>query len=70
LSRIALAASFKPIAATLSRHGEIPRMPCRAHPSIASRRLHFSRTVAVFSESKAGSGEEILSEAIGKKRDK
>ena len=54
--RISRAASPAPSSASLSRHGEMPRMPWRAQASIIWRRFHCSRTVAVFSDSRSGDG--------------
>src|SRR6185437_16635615 len=52
LARIACAASATPIAWSWSRHGEMPGMPARAMPSIAWRKSHCARTVAVLIERK------------------
>ena len=48
--------SLSPAAATWSRHGEMPRMPCRAQPSMICGSVHCCRTVAVLSDSRLASG--------------
>ena len=50
------AESFSPAAATWSRHGEMPRMPCLAHPAMICGSVHCCRTVAVLRESRLPSG--------------
>ena len=56
-SRMRSAVSLSPAAATWSRQGEMPRMPCRAQPSMICGSVHCCRTVAVLSDSSAGSGD-------------
>ena len=54
-SRMRAAVSLRPACATWSRHGEMPRMPWRAQPSMIAGNVHCARTVAVLSESRPGS---------------
>src|SRR5690242_1315843 len=61
-ARIARAAASTPIACSRSRHGAMPRIPCRAQPSIACAKPQRLRVVAVLSDRSAGSGDVVTAE--------
>src|SRR5437016_5483132 len=55
-SRMRCAVSLRPVAATWSRQGAMPRMLCCTQPAMISGSFHCTRTVAVLSDSKSVSG--------------